>query len=296
MTAVRDDRQIAVVDTHVHVVSADTTTYPRHTRGDAAGQAGPKWYDTPLGIDGVLISMGKAGVRGCIIVQTEQLYEFDNSYVADCVATNSKTCRGVCIVDLRSSDAAKILGGWLVRPNMTGVRLFSMGSDRVSIDGTQARRVWEKAAESNVTVSLQIGAQDVGKLGPLLRDFGGTAVVLDHLAANAAPTLRISDLKDALALADFPNLCLKYTPVNLDAVERGGGRAEHFVENLVGTFGAHRVVWGSNYPATSGPAYKDLVAGGHASVSSLSDSDAQLVLGGNASRLWKLPLWDPREP
>ena len=86
-----------------------------------------------------------------------------------------------------------------------------------------------------------------------------------------------------LALARHVGLHLKVTSHVLEAA---GADAPALVERLAATFGADRLVWGSDYPQTHDRSYAKLVALGRAACEELTESDRARVLGGNALRLW----------
>ena len=53
-------------------------------------------------------------------------------------------------------------------------------------------------------------------------------------------------------------------------------------------FGAGRLIWGSNFPATYEPSYGEMAAMGREAVGFLTPDDRDAVLGGNAQRLWNI--------
>jgi len=57
------------------------------------------------------------------------------------------------------------------------------------------------------------------------------------------------------------------------------------VTRLVGEFGANRIAWGSNFPASAGPIAKDraLVRAG---LAGLSDEQRHWIFAGTAQRLY----------
>jgi predicted TIM-barrel fold metal-dependent hydrolase len=55
---------------------------------------------------------------------------------------------------------------------------------------------------------------------------------------------------------------------------------------LVESFGADRLMWGSDHPHTDGPGYAPLVDLARASTAGLAAADRHAVLAGTAVRLW----------
>lgn len=58
-------------------------------------------------------------------------------------------------------------------------------------------------------------------------------------------------------LVRFPNLYLKFSSVTLYAAAREKSTPGEFLSRLVDSFGATRMMWGSNFPATNDRRLKD---------------------------------------
>ncbi|MCH7552804.1 MAG: amidohydrolase family protein, partial [Chloroflexi bacterium] len=83
----------------------------------------------------------------------------------------------------------------------------------------------------------------------------------------------------------YPNVYLKYSAQNLKTLEPAG-ESEPLLRALVQRFGARRIMWGSNFPATYDRSYGELVDQGRASVAFLPEADQRWVLGETALSLW----------
>ena len=91
--------------------------------------------------------------------------------------------------------------------------------------------------------------------------------------------------KDYFTLADFRNCYLKLTPSGLTSVLKGKATADTLIPKLVGVFGADRIAWGSNYPASPGT-MSEIVAASKLSLRSLSDADRGWIFAKTAQRLY----------
>ena len=69
-------------------------------------------------------------------------------------------------------------------------------------------------------------------------------------------------------------------------LEEPAGESEPLLGALVQRFGARRIMWGSNFPATYDRSYGELVDQGRASVAFLPEADQRWVLGETALSLW----------
>jgi predicted TIM-barrel fold metal-dependent hydrolase len=114
--------------------------------------------------------------------------------------------------------------------------------------------VWEHLERAGVPVCVQMHAHQTRSLAAVLRRFPRLIVALDH---GARPPLDGGPPYDAAAelfpLAAFERVYLKLTSVTfLRAAGEPGGDPRALVRKLVDGFGADRVCWGSNFPASKG--------------------------------------------
>jgi len=110
--------------------------------------------------------------------------------------------------------------------------------------------------------------------------------VLDHLARpvldDGPPYAAAASLFN---LAQYPSIYLKATPRAFSECRNGKATPETFFNKLVGEFGAARIAWGSNYPASEGP-LSDLLAIARASVASLPQADQDWIFAKTAQSLY----------
>jgi predicted TIM-barrel fold metal-dependent hydrolase len=241
-----------IVDSHVHVVSRDTTRYPLRPSG-----VGSDWYvSDPIDADGLRAEMAAAGVDRAVLVQAFGAYSTDNTYVLDAAAETGFPA--VVIVETAAELRRLAAGDGVV----AGVRMFAIG-DRLRLDDVD---LWQSAADLGITVVVATLPEGLPALASMLDRFPGTAVALDHCG--------FAGIDELLPLSGFANLHLKVTPhvrVPLDA--------------LAASFGSKRLVWGSDFPQTHDRPYGDLAAQGRHLASQLPGA-AAAFLGDTAQRLW----------
>src|SRR5262252_3821955 len=102
----------AVIDTHAHVVAADTRRYPRAPLG---GKQSDWSRERPASAERMLAAMDEAGVARTVLVQASTCYGHDNSCLADAVAAHPGRFAGVFSVDVFAPDAAERVRHWLKR-------------------------------------------------------------------------------------------------------------------------------------------------------------------------------------
>ncbi len=266
---------MSVVDVHPHVIAEDTQRYPRAPLGGKQSD----WSRTrPVSFERMLAAMDEAGIERSVLVQASTCYGHDNSYLADAVAAHPDRFSGVFSVDMIAPDAPERIRYWIGR-GLAGLRVFIAGhttSHDARLDDPRSFPAWQCAGDAGIPVCVQVRAGGLAQLQTLLERFPGVRVILDHMArpvvddgppyAGAAPLF---------ALARYPNLFLKLTTHNLRDASQGKATPQTFLAKVIEAFGARRIAWGSNYPASEG-ALRDL----------LQEAGRALAGQDNAEREW----------
>ncbi|MGH6859146.1 MAG: amidohydrolase family protein [Phyllobacterium sp.] len=241
------------IDIHPHVISDDEKAYPH------APMFGVKsgWSDerhTP--IEGLVKSMDEAGVGKAAIVQASTCYGYDNSYVCDAIAAYPGRFVAVGSVDLMDESAPATIRNWVKR-GLSGLRLFTGGStqafDNSKLDDRGAFAAWKVCADMGLPICLQTVPSGHAQIAGMAKRFPNVKIVLDHLSRpevdDGPPYTKAASL---FALSAFDNIYLKLTPRAVREAKIGSASADTFFPKLVSEFGAERIAWGSNFPATKG--------------------------------------------
>jgi predicted TIM-barrel fold metal-dependent hydrolase len=266
-----------IVDTHVHVIAPDEARYPLHPAG-----VGTNWFrEHPVSVEEYAATATTAGVDRAVLVQAFGAYTTYNSYVVDAAASDD---RFVSVVIVEPGDVTS-LRDLAAMPRCCGVRLFGVGGEAPTwFDGEPGIALWDAAAELDLRIVATLLTPELPRLRAMVTRRPDVPVVLDHCAF---PDLRDGPPFPGLAalreLAECPNLHLKVTS---HVLEGAGDHAAAFVAHLSETFGAERLVWGSDYSQTHDRPYAQLVELGRAACSGLSTRDQARVLGDNALALW----------
>ena len=276
----------SIIDIHPHIVSPDTKKYPL----DPLGGTQSTWStERPTTYDDLLRAMDDAGVAKAAIVHSSTAYGYDNSYVADAVQAVPSRFTGVYSIDVLAPDAVKRFDYWLGRGG-TGMRLFTTGStlpDQATwFADKRTHPAWAYAGEAGLPVCMQMTPQGFPQLRELMRQFPKVRIILDHLARPQlvdGPPYAAD--RDFFAFADNPNVFLKVTPLNYMPADWGKATPESFFGKLVGAFGAERMAWGSNFPATAGT-LTDNLAQARKALASLSAADQAWIFGRTAQALY----------
>jgi len=277
---------VPIVDTHPHIIASDTQRYPRAPLGGHQSD----WSRTrPVDVEQLIVEQNRAGIAKAVLVQASTCYGHDNSYVADAVAAHPTRFTGVFSCDILAPDACERIAHWM-RRGLTGMRLFTTGSTMPGqanwLDDPRSFPAWGKAEEAGLPVCLQMTAAGIPQLENVLVRFPGSRVLLDHLARpiqeDGPPYAAASSL---WKLARFPGVYVKVTERNIVGATAGKATPETFFGHLVAEFGASRVAWGSNFPASE-RSLAELVALAHEALRFLPDVDREWIFSRTALTLY----------
>ena len=116
--------------------------------------------------------------------------------------------------------------------------------------------------------------------------FPKVRIILDHLArphlVDGPPFAADQPLFD---LARYGQVFLKVTPVNVEPKDWGKATPDSFFGAVIATFGAARIAWGSNFPATAGP-LSAILHKAQAAFAFASAGDREWIFGKTAQALY----------
>lgn len=277
---------MTVIDIHPHVISTDTVRYPRAPLGGHQSDWSQK---RPVGVEQLIAEQDRAGISKAAVVQASTCYGHDNSYVADAVAAHPERFTGVFSCDILAPDACDTMARWMAR-GMTGLRLFTTGSTMPGqagwLDDPRTFPAWRKAEEAHLPVCLQMTADGIPQVQQVLQRFPGLRVVLDHLARPVQEDGPPYAAADSLwGLARFPGVYLKVTERNFLGSKKGKATPETFFGRLVSAFGASRIAWGSNFPASE-HSLPELLALARETLSFLPEADREWIFSRTAQTIY----------
>ena len=274
------------IDIHPHVISSDTSHYPNAPLG---GHKSDWSRERPVNVEQMIAAMDQAGIAKSALVQASTCYGHDNSYIADAVAAHPGRFTGVFSVDVLAPDAPEKIRYWVGR-RLTGMRLFTAGSTMPNqadwVDDPRSFPAWECAGQLGIPVCMQMTVKAIPQLIQMLERFPKVSVILDHLAKPAlSDGPPYASAADVFWLADFKNLFLKLTPRTVAEAQNGKATHATFFPLLVSKFGASRIAWGSNYPASEGT-LPELLKISQAALSVLPAEDRDWIFSKTALTLY----------
>ncbi len=273
-----------IVDSHVHVFSANSVKYP-------LSPAAP--YDPdPAPLEQLIITMGMSGVDVAVAVQP-QPYEWDNSYISDSLAEQPDRLIGIGLVDPGSPDAAADLLALAKPGRIQGFRLnLDSGDEGLWLTDGTVDPLWQVAADQGLVVCMQIEPRQAGRVLTLASRFKDARFVIDHLGkpdvTEGAP---YASFRPILDLAGLEGAHIKLSGLfYASRQEFPYEDVTPVVELVWRAFGARRMLWGTDFPNIfKACGYQAALDHTNQNLPFLSDDDKAWILGKTAASLWNLP-------
>lgn len=273
-----------LVDTHTHVVSKDEARYPLAPHGLPG-----EWYrKDPASAEDLAREMTDAGVAQAVLVQGVGAYGYDNRYAADAAAADPARFVSAAGIDGGADDALEQVDHWVGAQGMHGVRLFALSRDGGPswLANERTPALVERAASLGAHVIVTVLPHQLDELDGLLLRCPTISIALDHCGFALGPPGDATSRARLFALASRENLLLKVTTHVFDDATRAEGSARPVIAELVRTFGAGRLMWGSDYCQIHDRPYATLVALARDAFGGLDPVDRAACLSGTARAVY----------
>jgi L-fuconolactonase len=301
-------------DTHAHLISDDWETYPpKSLRADLPI---PKRTDYTVTAEALVKMMDKHYVPTACVVQRGHLYGYDNSYIIDSARKFPGRLLPVVILDTQDTETPMRLIDMAKHHRVQGLRMANTRPshlDTAWMSSPAAMQVWKTCADLNIPMTLIIFQNQLCYVLPLLRIiakmFPELPILIDHLGtAYGATAVEMAWAKEADKtlkeivmppapdfgikgtigiFEDTPNVYFKFTEVNMERLDDTGIAPEQLIRRMADSFGAERIVWGSDVGQSLRWSYADKASMGRAAANLLSDTERALFLHDNAARIYK---------
>ena len=272
---------MAIVDTHAHIYSEDTETYPQC----------PEPYLPPPGrgtIEDLKNEVKVNSIDRVVIVQTFTVYQHDNRLTMDTVRENQEWTTGVLNLDPFDDGSVNLMEEALE----IGVRGNRVSAGWPTDDSVlpEHRQLWEAAQRLDVVLCALLNTPNCRSLAGLLEAHPDVPVVLDHCANLSAGDFPTSDnLEIVLELAGFENLYVKLSFI-VTGSEEEFPCSDMFdgVRQIIDAYTPERCIWGSDFPTSlwiPKVTYQQHLAIFQEHLG-LSESEEAAILGETAMKLW----------
>jgi L-fuconolactonase len=271
-----------IVETHVHAVAPDQEKYPRRL---AQGVLGGWVRDLPT--EDLVALMTQAGIDRAVLVQAYGAYGTDNNYVAESVARYPDRFAGVFAIDPLQNDAPERISYWTHKRGLHGARIVTLSRPELKLTDPRLIPVWERIAELQIPLCVLTQFRQVPLLHMLLERFPSVTVALEHMGTpNLSGGPPYDEVQPLFDLARFPNCYVKFSTVSIYAAMAARSTSAEFFRRLVDRFGARRLIWGSNFPATYDRSLKQQLELAQEQLSFLQVEEQRWIFGETALSLW----------
>lgn len=270
-----------IVDSHVHVWSADPAVYPWQP---LLAHVPPPQVPAP--VERLIIDMDRAHVDMAILVQPS-VYGKDHRYLLDCLKAAPDRFIGVCLIDMNSTTPQNDLLMLCEEGPCRGLRLNTIRQgDITRLTGPDYEGLFNSVAELGLSTAFHMDIEQAPVVARLAARHACVPFIIDYLGPQIHARTDIEAYLDLLA--ERPNVYFKILCTAEDA------HAAYpfpdiiaFYQAVLARFGAGRLIFGSDYPgAASVCTYEKLIAWGQ-HFPGLSDTDRELVMGKTAQRVFR---------
>jgi L-fuconolactonase len=232
------NKQSLLIDSHVHVWKHDPA-FP------FAKGAHPPPEDAS--VETLLELMQANGVDRTVLIQVIH-YRWDNSYLANVLKRYPGRFKAVCRVDPEDPKAPDQLSRLTEEQGFHGVRISpGAGTEGDWIRGSLMPPLWRRCAQLKVPMTILTPVTRLPDLVPLIEQHPELTVVIDHMAD--CPLDRPNDLNLLTRLASYSKVFVKISHMwSISKQSYPYRDTNEQVEDLYRTFGAKRLMWGTDWP------------------------------------------------
>jgi L-fuconolactonase len=236
----------------------------------------------------------RSGFDGTVAVQVRQTLE-ETRWLLELAASASYIKGVVGWVDLRSAQVQSQLESFAQNPKLVGIRhiVQSEPNDQFLLQPDFLRGI-AALGEFDLAYDILIYPKHLPVAAEFVRRFPDQRFVLDHLAK---PPIKSGEIHSwALGireLASLPNVFCKLSGLVTEADWRHWTPAHFlpYLDTAFECFGPERLMIGSDWPVcTVAASYSQAVDIVKNYLSNFTEEVREAVLGGNATRFWKLAV------
>lgn len=256
----------AIHDGHIHLTSAEVDA-----RANAAA---------------LLVDLDSLGIERAAVV-TPSTMAWDNSVTFAALRDHPDRFVAIARVDVNSpiglEDLERVLDD-----GAAGIRLTLLGvAEPPPLTGPIAEEMARVLADRAAVVEFHCSPEQLGRVGAFAAAHPDVQVLIDHLGRPEPGTVGSDAQRSFLRLSELPNVSAKSPGLGFFSREPFPHRdMVPFITAAIDRFGAHRIMWGSDWPGCFefGP-YSNTLEGARAALASRSTAERDLVLGGTFERL-----------
>ncbi len=303
-----------IVDAHLHIFTEVNGLSPHgpvcsdaYGRVRVGGQTRPflpaYFKQTAFDADSATALLDEMGVERAVLMQNAFI-GIRNEEIAAAIERSEGRFRGALQADPVSPQAVHVLEQFAERTGMKILKLeLSEGwgwtgiYPDLQVGGAEIARLWKAAAKKGMSVLVDPGpplgrGYDVEAIERLAREHCDTPLVIDHLGyltrEMADSPRHLARWRQMWGLARLPNVYLGLSAAaSLLGEPYPCPKTCALVGEVCDEVGAEKLLWGTDAPLTLNLyTYAQMCDMLCTRVGLFSQDELELIMGGNASRLW----------
>jgi predicted TIM-barrel fold metal-dependent hydrolase len=253
-------------DTHAHFYTDDVERYPidGSTARYGAEEVTARIKASPKTPEVIFSHWYDANVEKGAAVQYGSAYLYDNRYIIDISRQHPDKITPIVILDDRNPDTPATIERMATQDNISGIRFRGFADEGQVVQyflSDQAAEIWQAVDRLGLAMVLMPHSRAIddrqtvlSRVGELAARYPNAAVILDHMGfpRPQAGAENFGFFPAHLELAKLPNVYYKYTNLLIGQLKEGSVPLAPFVEFSANTFGADKMIWGSDYGNTPG--------------------------------------------
>jgi L-fuconolactonase len=243
------------------------------------------WTPDPCTVDDVLEVFDRHNVAAGFDV-TPIMYGWDNVYATQ-AATASQRIKVFGRIDPFAPHAHRRLSDWMATPGACGARLTFYGDDLRRLDEPSLLDpFWSAACELRTPVAV-FAPDGLWTIAQVMERHPDLRLIVDHLGLGVYPGCEdpYAGYPALREFAAYEQVLVKISGVvEVSREPYPFADVQEVVAEARETFGAHRLMWGSNYPVVlKACTYGEALA--FVDECGFSEAERSLVLGDNCRQL-----------
>lgn len=264
-----------VVDTHLHCFAGkDSPTFPYHANA-------PYRPEAPATPERLLELMKGAGVDRAIVVHPEP-YQDDHRYLEHCLEVGKGKLKGTCLFFAGRDEGMNDL---VKRLPIVAARIHAYAPERMPPFGKpELRALWKRIADLGLMVQLHFEPKHAPGFEPLIQEFPGTTVLIDHLGRPMQGTPEEHAV--VVGWGKLKNTVIKLSAFQPDTQYPHRDIAPS-IRALADAYGPDRMIYGGGFDEkATAESYRATREKARSYIAHFPPADQAKVLGGNAFRLF----------
>ena len=248
-------------DTHAHFFSNDVARYPFNPGAPSSVRERivARVMSTPMTPEVVFKLWDETGVAMGCGVQYNSIYQTDNRYLIDITRAHPDRITAIVILNPVEDGTPATLEKMAREDRIAGVRFTGNAdaSGEYHFLSPAAAAAWGGADRLGLGVVVMPVAPDtsaaMARVAEHARRYPRVRIVLDHIGfpkPEGGPNFGLSPAHRALA--GHRNVYYKYTTLLIEQLNAAKVSTGPFLQHMVKTYGADRMVWGTDVGNTPG--------------------------------------------